>query len=79
MRLSQNDIDQEIKDCAIEAMGGLVAHFGDCDDQNGIGLAIPSIWPLIQTRLRNEVTRIATLSALRRIAESPLDTSIAVS
>jgi cullin-associated NEDD8-dissociated protein 1 len=78
MRLSQNDIDQEIKDCAIEAMGGLVAHFGDCDDQNGIGLAIPSIWPLIQTRLRNEVTRIATLSALRRIAESPLDTSIAV-
>ena len=78
-RLSQNDIDQEIKECAIEAMGGLVAHFGDCDSKSGVGLDISSIWPLLQTRLRNEVTRIATLNALRRIAESPLDTSLSVS
>ena len=28
-RLSQNDIDQEIKDCAVSTMGGLVAHFSD--------------------------------------------------
>ena len=31
---------------------------------------------MLQTRLRNEVTRIATLNALRRIAESPLDTNM---
>ena len=73
-RLSQNDIDQEIKECAIHAVGALVAHFGDSDS-----LSVSSVWPLVQTRLRNEVTRIATLSALRRIAESPLDTSMAVS
>ena len=73
-RLSQNDIDQEIKECAIHAVGVLVAHFGDSDS-----LSVSSVWPLVQTRLRNEVTRISTLSALRRIAESPLDTSMAVS
>ena len=73
-RLSQNDIDQEIKDCAVSTMGGIVAHFADVEClKNRIS---SDIWSLLQMRLRNEVTRIATLNALRRIAESPLDTSM---
>jgi cullin-associated NEDD8-dissociated protein 1 len=73
-RLSQNDIDQEIKECAVSTMGGIMAHFADvsCLSQR----ISSDIWSLLQTRLTNEVTRIATLNALRRIAESPLNTSL---
>ena len=73
-RLSQNDIDQEIKDCAVSTMGSLVAHFADVDVVKS--RVTDNVWSLLQTRLRNEVTRIATLNAVRRIAESPLDTSM---
>ena len=73
-RLSQNDIDQEIKECAVSTMGGLVAHFADVECLTDRVSA--DIWSLLQTRLRNEVTRIATLNALRRIANSPLNTNM---
>ncbi|CAM9488775.1 unnamed protein product, partial [Phaeothamnion confervicola] len=66
-RLRAHDIDQEIKECTIAAMGVLLAHLGT--DLPG---KLPDVLRLLMDRLRNEITRMATLKALTLVATSPL-------
>eukprot|EP00611_Tribonema_gayanum_P000986 TRINITY_DN1074_c0_g1_i3.p1 TRINITY_DN1074_c0_g1~~TRINITY_DN1074_c0_g1_i3.p1 ORF type:complete len:839 (+),score=442.73 TRINITY_DN1074_c0_g1_i3:116-2632(+) len=66
-RLSAHDIDQEIKECAIGAMGVLLAHMGPA-----LGPQLPAVLALLMDRLRNEITRVATLRALAQISSSPV-------
>jgi len=67
-RLEAHDIDQEIKECAILAMGLLLAHLGDQlgDDRRA------TVCQLLMDRLRNEITRMPTLKSLEAAALSPL-------
>jgi len=67
-RLDAHDIDQEIKEGAILAMGKLVSHLGDrlVDGQ------LDQILSLLMEKLKNEITRTPTLKALAAIATSPL-------
>jgi hypothetical protein len=66
-RLDAHDIDQEIKECAIEAMGLLVTHMGD-----QLGKELPNVFSLLMERLTNEITRMAALKALGLLCTSPL-------
>lgn len=73
MRLAAHDIDQEIKECAIEAMGLIVSTLGDC-----MGHKLPQVLPILMERLQNEITRAATLKALGAIARSILQLDLSV-
>jgi cullin-associated NEDD8-dissociated protein 1 len=66
-RLSAQDIDQEIKECAISSMGKLMSHAGD-----ELGAQLPTVLGLLQRRLENETTRSATLKTLIAVAVSPI-------
>ncbi len=66
-RLSAQDIDQEIKECAISSMGKLLSHAGD-----ELSTQLPTVLGLLQRRLENETTRSATLKTLVVVAVSPL-------
>jgi len=68
-RLEANDIDQEIKECAISATGNLISRLGDQFD-------ISAMLSLLSEKLRNDVTRMPTLKALTMIAQSPLSISL---
>eukprot|EP00944_MAST-04C_sp_MAST-4C-sp1_P000660 g660.t1 len=68
-RFAENDIDQEIKECSILAMGDIIATAGDkcaneCENNN--------VFPILLERLRNEVTRMAALKTITKIAGAPL-------
>lgn len=71
-RLEAQDIDQEIKRFAIYCAGTLFFHFGDC-----FSAEVPKVLSLLSAKLDNEVTRVATLQALRQMAESPLHLEMA--
>ena len=58
-RLAATDIDQEIKTCAIAAVGIVFSHLGDC-----LNSALPRVLSILQKRLDNETTRIAALKAI---------------
>jgi cullin-associated NEDD8-dissociated protein 1 len=67
LRLKAADIDQEVKERAICCMGVVLSHMGDkLADQ------LPTCLPIFLDRLRNEITRLATVKALNQIASSPL-------
>ena len=66
-RLEALDIDQEIKEGAIAAMGRLLHHFGD-----RLSDKVPQVLALLQQRLDNETTRTSALRAISAIAGSPL-------
>lgn len=66
-RLSAQDIDQEIKECAILTVGKLLSHAGD-----ELSEQLPIVLGLLQRRLENETTRSATLKTLIAVAGSPL-------
>jgi len=67
-RLEALDIDQEIKECAIIAVGTLFAYLGD-----QIQGRLPQVLALLRRRLENEITRISTLKTISIIASSPLE------
>jgi len=67
-RLDAHDIDQEIKEGAILAMGKLVSHLGDRLAEG----QLEQILTLLMEKLQNEITRTPTLKALAAIAVSPL-------
>jgi cullin-associated NEDD8-dissociated protein 1 len=72
-RFSKSDIDQEIKECSILALGSVIAHVGDaCAEQ----LKANDTFQLLLERLQNEVTRMAALKTLTQIATTPLDVDL---
>ena len=69
-RFAENDIDQEIKECSIIAMGDIIARVGDkCVDE----CTQNDVFSILVERLQNEVTRMAALKTVTKIANSPLD------
>eukprot|EP00898_Chlorokybus_atmophyticus_P001722 jgi/Chlat1/2550/Chrsp175S02405 len=66
-RLTAQDQDQEVKECAIGGMGLVLALLGD-----KLGDQLSLCLPLLLDRLRNEITRLATVKAFQLIAESTL-------
>mmetsp|Transcript_95411 Transcript_95411/g.199626 ORF Transcript_95411/g.199626 Transcript_95411/m.199626 type:complete len:1263 (-) Transcript_95411:119-3907(-) len=77
-KLSATDIDQEVKESALECFGDLVACTGDLDPfQAPIQACIP---PFVE-RIRNDVTRTTAIRALKTICSSqvkvaPLSSSL---
>jgi hypothetical protein len=66
-RMEVLDIDHEIKECAILAMGELFSHAGD-----ELVAHVPVVLGLFKKRLENETTRSSTLKALAAIASSSI-------
>ena len=55
-RLEANDIDQEIKECAIIAMGTILSYVGD-----KLEVQLPVVLPMFLNRLKNDATRMSTM------------------
>ncbi len=72
LRLETMDIDFEIKECAIRAIGTLLSQAGD-----HLTTQLPSVLGLFQKRLENETTRTVTLKAISSIASSHLPLNLA--
>jgi len=66
-KLKAQEIDQEVKECAITCSGLIVANLGD-ELKSDINEALN----ILLERLRNEFTRLTCVKALAKIAESPL-------
>ena len=62
-RLSAADIDQEVKERAITAMGQILANLGDCLESK-----LSQCLPVYVNRLNNEITRLTTVRALTVIS-----------
>ncbi|KAK0411409.1 hypothetical protein QR680_005641 [Steinernema hermaphroditum] len=67
LKLKANDIDQEVKEQAIECAGTLVALFGDNPAVN-----VDDYLAVLVDRLKNEMTRLAAVKALTATVNSPL-------
>lgn len=67
-RMEALDIDHEIKECAILAMGVLFSHAG-----NELSAHLPAVLGLFKKRLENETTRSSTLKALTAMARSSIN------
>ncbi|KAL3643794.1 Cullin-associated NEDD8-dissociated protein 1 [Castilleja foliolosa] len=66
-RLTNQDQDQEVKECAISCMGLVVSTFGD-----RLGGELPACLPVLVDRMGNEITRLTAVKAFAVIAASPL-------
>ncbi|XP_057469617.1 cullin-associated NEDD8-dissociated protein 1-like isoform X2 [Actinidia eriantha] len=66
-RLTNQDQDQEVKECAISCMGHVVSTFGD-----NLKEELPSCLPVLVDRMGNEITRLTAVKAFAVIAASPL-------
>ncbi|XP_060971179.1 cullin-associated NEDD8-dissociated protein 1-like [Cannabis sativa] len=66
-RLTNQDQDQEVKECAITCMGLVVSTFGD-----NLKAELPSCLPVLVDRMGNEITRLTAVKAFAVIAASPL-------
>eukprot|EP00246_Nothoceros_aenigmaticus_P008850 TRINITY_DN2398_c0_g2_i1.p1 TRINITY_DN2398_c0_g2~~TRINITY_DN2398_c0_g2_i1.p1 ORF type:complete len:1034 (-),score=241.13 TRINITY_DN2398_c0_g2_i1:61-2811(-) len=66
-RLTAQDQDQEVKECAIWCMGLVISTLGD-----QLTKEMSVCLPLLLDRLRNEITRLTAVKAFATIAESPL-------
>lgn len=66
-RLEALDIDQEIKEGAIIAMGVLLSHAGD-----ELSAQVPAVLAVYKKRLENETTRYSTLKAVATLSRSSI-------
>lgn len=66
-RLTNQDQDQEVKECAITCMGLVVSTFGD-----HLRAELPACLPVLVDRMGNEITRLTAVKAFAVIAASPL-------
>ncbi|XP_074330491.1 cullin-associated NEDD8-dissociated protein 1 [Apium graveolens] len=66
-RLTNQDQDQEVKECAISCMGLVVSTFGD-----NLKAELPACLPVLVDRMGNEITRLTAVKAFAVIAASPL-------
>ncbi|EPS63633.1 hypothetical protein M569_11150 [Genlisea aurea] len=66
-RLTNQDQDQEVKECAISCMGLVVSAFGD-----HLGGELITCLPVLVDRMGNEITRLTAVKAFTVIAASPL-------
>ncbi|TYI77970.1 hypothetical protein E1A91_D06G178000v1 [Gossypium mustelinum] len=66
-RLTNQDQDQEVKECAITCMGLVISTFGD-----NLGTELHACLPVLVDRMGNEITRLTTVKAFAVIAASPL-------
>ncbi|XP_051146886.1 cullin-associated NEDD8-dissociated protein 1 [Andrographis paniculata] len=66
-RLTNQDQDQEVKECAISCMGLVVSTFGD-----HLGGELPTCLPVLVDRMGNEITRLTAVKAFAVISTSPL-------
>ncbi|XP_024030609.1 cullin-associated NEDD8-dissociated protein 1 [Morus notabilis] len=66
-RLTNQDQDQEVKECAITCMGLVVSTFGD-----NLKAELPACLPVLVDRMGNEITRLTAVKAFAVIAASPL-------
>ena len=75
-RLETHDIDHEIKECAIDAVGTLAARLGDAlarspgSTPTGGGTLLGDVLALLVDKLRNESTRLPALRALTAAAKA---------
>lgn len=72
-KLQIQDIDQDVKDASIAAMGTFIAHLGK--DSPNLTDEIKNCLTTLVDRLKNEITRLGTCRALNEIAESGYDIS----
>lgn len=70
-KLKVQDIDQEVKESAINCMGLIISTFGD-----DLKSELPAVLNILQDRLGNEITRLTTVNALQNIASSKLHPDI---
>ncbi|KAJ6706645.1 hypothetical protein OIU79_011139 [Salix purpurea] len=66
-RLTNQDQDQEVKECAISCMGLVISTFGD-----NLKVELPVCLPVLVDRMGNEITRLTAVKAFAVIAASPL-------
>ncbi|KAH7538365.1 hypothetical protein FEM48_Zijuj03G0191800 [Ziziphus jujuba var. spinosa] len=66
-RLTNQDQDQEVKECAISCMGLVVSTFGD-----NLKAELPACLPVLVDRMGNEITRLTAVKAFAVIAASRL-------
>ncbi|KAJ3137637.1 Cullin-associated NEDD8-dissociated protein 2 [Physocladia obscura] len=68
-RVKVADLDIEVKERSISALGTLLAQASDFLPADQIKSIV---WPLVTERLHNELTRLTTVRALKTICDSPL-------
>jgi cullin-associated NEDD8-dissociated protein 1 len=66
-KFNTNDIDQEVKEEAINCIALVVSRLGD-----ELTDKLPALFKVLVERLRNEITRLTTVKAFGEIAGSPL-------
>lgn len=67
-RLRAQDVDQEVKECAIRCMADVVALLGELLTDK-----VNNVLAVLLERLKSETTRLTAVKALSVIAASPLD------
>jgi len=67
-RFEAQDLDQEVKKAAIHSMAQVMSYAGDLNLTDELRAVVDTL----DTRLDNEITRVASLRALAQIANSPL-------
>jgi cullin-associated NEDD8-dissociated protein 1 len=70
-QLKAQDIDQEVKECAITSIGIILSTLGD-----ELTAELPAALALLLERLKNEITRLFAVKAISRIATSRLNVDI---
>ncbi|KAJ6928183.1 hypothetical protein NC651_012014 [Populus alba x Populus x berolinensis] len=68
-RLTNQDQDQEVKECAISCMGLVISTFGD-----NLKTELPVCLPVLVDRMGNEITRLTAVKANRALRQATLGT-----